>query len=171
MRTLAVAVIFAVAAPALAAPPKKKPAPRTTVLAARPERIKQLHDFDLKWSLGLPIVAQKGSASEISNKWTKPFDVSPPVIDWVTDYGEAEGSAYRVRLSLIAWPDGKKASLYSDEQKRELFDNLFKHLYKPLPKDVKHLLESAELKALAVEFAGKIDEGGFDFPMKISVKG
>src|SRR5205085_1092889 len=111
-------------------PAAKKPAPKKgTQVSARPERIKQVHDFDVKWGLGLPIVSQKGSASEIKNKWTEPFDVAPPVIDWVTDYGEAEGSAYRVRLSLINWPGGSMRSLYSDEQKTTLFRNLVGHLY------------------------------------------
>ena len=41
-----------------------------------------------------------------------------PAVEWVTDYGEAEGSAYRMRLSLINWPEGGKRSLYTDEQNR-----------------------------------------------------
>jgi hypothetical protein len=170
MRTTVLAVSLALMALPVHAK-KPPPKPKGLQIAARPDRIKQMHDYDVKWGLGLPIVAQKGSASEISNKWTKPFDVSPPVLEWVTDYGEAEGSAYRVRLSPIKWPDGSTRSLYTDEHKRELFKNLVGHLYKLAGKDLEKLLSSAEGQALAAEFKQKIDEGGFDFPMKIVVKG
>ena len=171
MRTAPLA-LACLALPAVAKPPAKKPAPaRGRTLVADKARIKQMHDYDVKFGLGLPIVAQKGSASEIKNKWTEAFDVSPPLIDWVTDYGEAEGSAYRVRLSLINWPDGNKRSLYSDEHKRELFRGLFRHLYKLAGKQADELLKSAEVQALEAEFGSKIDEGGFDFPLKLSIKG
>src|SRR5512140_3439545 len=107
MRTALALVIAALASPAFAKPPPKKPAPaKAIVLTAKQDRIKKMHDFDVKWAIGLPIVAHKGSASEVKNKWTEPFDVSPPILEWVTDYGEAEGSTSRIQLSKIHWPDG-----------------------------------------------------------------
>src|SRR5262249_22126287 len=140
-------------------------------ITAKQDRIKQLHDYDVKWGLGLPIFAHKGTGSDLSNKWTKSIFVTPAVAEWVTDYGEAEGRASRVRLSLINWPDGTKKSLYTDDQKKQLFKSLFGHIYKLSGKELERVLAAPEVQQLATDFATKIDEGGFDFPMKISLKG
>jgi hypothetical protein len=173
MRNAPLAILVAaLALPALAKPAPKKPAAKKPQeITAKKDRIKQMHDFDIKFDLGLPIWSHGGASSEVKTKWTEPFRVSPPLLDWVTDYGEAEGSAYRVRLSHIKWPDGQVKSLYDEAHTKELFKNLVGHLYKLTGKELEKVLGSPEGQQLFTDFSTKIDDGGFDFPMKIVLKG
>lgn len=173
--TLAAAAMLGAPTIALAKPPppkKQTSRAREHVLTAKQDRIKQLHDQAIKWKLGLPRFTFGHGYSTLSTKFTPEFRVSPPVDGWVTDYGEADGSAYRIRLSLINWgtEEGKR-SLYTDAQKIEVFKNLVGHLYKLAGADLDKVVKSPEGQALQGEFASKIDDGGFDFPMKLTIKG
>ena len=141
--------------------------PPLSMASARPERIKQLRDSKVKTALGLPTFTFGRGYSTISNKWTPPFRVSPPVEGWVTDSGEADDSAYRVRLAEIRFPDGTRRSLYTPAQKQELFKNLIGHLYLLSGKRLDQALGLAENRALFQRFDAGIDGPGFDFPFKI----
>jgi hypothetical protein len=156
--------VLSLAAPDASAKPK--PGPVVKKIPANQARIKQMHDAKVKRGTGLPTFSFGRGYSTIETKFHEPFRVSPPV-EWVTDYGEADGSAYRVRLSQINFPDGKKRSLYTDAQKAEVFKNLVGHLYALKGPQLDKVLASSDGKELFAKFREGIDGPGFDFPMAI----
>jgi len=168
MRAVLLALaMFSLAAPSFAKPKARQKAPAAKKIKVVRAKVEAMHNAKVKRDLGLPTAAFGSGYSHITTKWHD-LKVSPPVDGWVTDYDEAEGSAYRVRLSRITFPGGEKRSLYTDDQKTEVFKNMIGHLYNLKGPALAKVLGGAEGKALFEKFKEGIDEGGFDFPMALT---
>lgn len=167
---VATAVLLLSAPAAHAKPPPAKQAAKPAAgkkLPANAAKVKELLTTKNKVALGLPYFSSGRGYSGISTKWLPEFRVSPPV-DWVTDSNWVEGTVYTVKITQVKKPDGKVESIYTPEQKKEVFSNLIGHIYGLKGPAYAKWALGAEGKDLLEKWTVQVDDGtGFNFPMAI----